>query len=181
MLVGREALGGGPSASRPGCDSLACANKRHRRTSTTVPAAGWIMPCYQRLTGGEWIKRHQDLLVTSPTETYKTWLSCALGHRACRDNRFDRTPTIVTRQAPTGFWHEHIGNPTIAGAVPDRLVHGTHRLDLKGENMRKLQADKTRPDGATALQANSTRSQHNAVRSAGFPWNRRLARIGNTG
>ena len=42
---------------------------------------------FGQLTGGEWIERHQDLLVTGPTGTGKTWLSCALGHRACRDNR----------------------------------------------------------------------------------------------
>ena len=39
------------------------------------------------LTGGEWIERHENLLVTGSTGTGKTWLGCALGHRACRDNR----------------------------------------------------------------------------------------------
>jgi hypothetical protein len=39
-------------------------------------------------------------------------------------------------------WHEHIGSPTIADAVLDRLVHGAHRLELKGESMRKLRAAK---------------------------------------
>lgn len=42
---------------------------------------------FQKRTGGEWIERHRDLLVTGPTGTGKAWLSCALGHRACRDNR----------------------------------------------------------------------------------------------
>ncbi|MFC7556897.1 ATP-binding protein [Pseudoroseomonas wenyumeiae] len=32
------------------------------------------------------------------------------------------------------LWHEHIGNPTIADAVLDRLVHGAHRLELKGKH-----------------------------------------------
>ena len=45
-------------------------------------------------------------------------------------------------------WHEHIGNPTIADAVLDRLVHGAHRLELKGESMRKLRAAKARLDEA---------------------------------
>jgi DNA replication protein DnaC len=43
-------------------------------------------------------------------------------------------------------WHEHIGNPTIADAVLDRLVHRAHRLELKGESMRKLRAAKAKPD-----------------------------------
>ena len=53
---------------------------------------------FQRLTTGEWIERHQDLLVTGPTGNGKTWLSCALGHRACRDNRsvlYQRVPRLL--------------------------------------------------------------------------------------
>ena len=66
------------------------------------------------------------------------------------DDRHDRASTIVTSQVPVEFWHEHIGNPTIADAVLDRLVHGAHRLDLKGESMRKLRAAKARLDEAAA-------------------------------
>jgi DNA replication protein DnaC len=40
------------------------------------------------------------------------------------DDRHDRASTIVTSQVPVEHWHEHIGNPTIADAVLDRLVHG---------------------------------------------------------
>ena len=40
------------------------------------------------------------------------------------DDRHDRASTIVTSQVPVDHWHEHIGNPTIADAVLDRLVHG---------------------------------------------------------
>ena len=39
------------------------------------------------------------------------------------DDRHDRASTIVTSQVPVELWHEHIGNPTIADAVLDRLVH----------------------------------------------------------
>jgi DNA replication protein DnaC len=52
------------------------------------------------------------------------------------DDRHDRASTIVTSQVPVEHWHEHIGNPTIADAVLDRLVHGAHRLELKGDSMR---------------------------------------------
>ena len=64
------------------------------------------------------------------------------------DDRHDRAPTIVTSQVPVELWHEHIGNLTVADAVLDRLVHGGHRLELKGGSMRKLKAAKARLDGA---------------------------------
>ena len=147
--------------------------------------------------------------VSGSTGTGKTWLGCALGHRACRDNRsvlYHRVPrllealglargdgryarmlkslarvqmlilddwgitpltaeqrrdlleivddrhgrasTVVTSQLPVTHWHEHIGNPTIADAVLDRLVHSAHRIELKGKSLRKLRAVKpVRLDG----------------------------------
>ena len=60
------------------------------------------------------------------------------------DDRHDRASTLVTSQVPVEHWHEHIGNPAIADAVLDRLMHGTHRLKLKGETMCKLRAAKAR-------------------------------------
>jgi DNA replication protein DnaC len=62
------------------------------------------------------------------------------------DDRHDRASTIITSQVPVDHWHEHIGNPTIADAVLDRLVHGAHRLDIKGDSIRKLKAEKARLD-----------------------------------
>jgi DNA replication protein DnaC len=158
---------------------------------------------FLQLTQGAWIEQHQNLLITGPTGTGKTWLSCALGHRACRDNRpvlYHRVPrllealalargdgryarmlktlarahllllddwgltplnaeqrrdlleiiddrhgrasTIITSQLPVEHWHGHIGDPTIADAVMDRLVHTAHRIELKGESMRKIRATK---------------------------------------
>jgi len=47
------------------------------------------------------------------------------------DDRHDRASTIVTSQVPVDLWHEHIGNPTIADDVLDRLVHGANRIELK--------------------------------------------------
>jgi DNA replication protein DnaC len=60
------------------------------------------------------------------------------------DDRHDRASTIVTSQVPVEHWHEHIGSPTIVDAVLDRLIHGVHRVELKGESMRKLRAAKAK-------------------------------------
>ena len=45
--------------------------------------------------------------------------------------------TIVTSQLPVGHWHEALGEPTIADAILDRLVHNAYRLELKGDSRRR--------------------------------------------
>ena len=65
------------------------------------------------------------------------------------DDRHGRGSTIVTSQLPVDHWHEVIGNPTIADAILDRLVHNAHRLTLKGDSMRKIAAK--RSDASPAL------------------------------
>ena len=48
--------------------------------------------------------------------------------------------TLVTSQLPEEHWHEQIGDPTLADAILDRLVHAAYRIKLKGESMRKKKA-----------------------------------------
>jgi DNA replication protein DnaC len=162
-----------------------------------------------KLVDGDWISRKQNLLITGATGTGKSWIACALGHKACRNNRsvlYHRLPrlfealtlargdgryarllkalsrvdllilddwgiapltgeqrrdllevvddrhqrgaTIITSQVPVEHWHEVIADPTIADAVLDRLVHNAHRLELKGDSMRKIAAQRAKLDPA---------------------------------
>lgn len=154
-----------------------------------------------------WIRKHQNVIVVGPTGTGKTYLSCALAQRACREGLsayYLRTPTlyrnlamaradgsyarvlarlarisllvlddlglsaltdherrdlleviedrhgtgstIITSQLPVEHWHEVIGDPTIADALLDRLVHNAHRIILKGESMRKTKVSLTQKE-----------------------------------
>lgn len=53
------------------------------------------------------------------------------------DDRHGHRSTLVTSQLPVTNWHESIGDPTLADAILDRLVHNAHQLILTGESMRK--------------------------------------------
>jgi DNA replication protein DnaC len=48
-----------------------------------------------------------------------------------------RQATLVTSQLPVEHWHDLIGDPTFGDAILDRLVHGAHRITLKGRSMRR--------------------------------------------
>lgn len=56
------------------------------------------------------------------------------------EDRHHIRSTLVTSQLPLEHWHEQIGDPTLADAILDRLVHNAHKLHLKGESMRKTKA-----------------------------------------
>jgi DNA replication protein DnaC len=60
------------------------------------------------------------------------------------EDRYDRRATIVTSQLPVEHWHEALGDPTLADAILDRLVHNAYKMNLRGESMRKSQGRLTR-------------------------------------
>lgn len=53
------------------------------------------------------------------------------------DDRIDRASILITSQLPIDQWHEYIGEPTVADAILDRIVHRSHKIHLRGESMRK--------------------------------------------
>ena len=55
----------------------------------------------------------------------------------CLEDRHDRRATIITSQLPVEQWHEAIGDPTLADAILDRVVHNAYKIVLKGDAMRK--------------------------------------------
>ena len=146
----------------------------------------------------EWVKKHQNVILTGATGVGKSWLATALAHKACRDgytsyyarasqlfrelalahadgsfgrllrrlaltdvlviddwamaplteterrdfleicdDRYQTRSTILTSQVPVANWHAQIGDPTSADSILDRLVHNAHRIDLKGDSIRK--------------------------------------------
>jgi len=60
------------------------------------------------------------------------------------EDRYELASTIVTSQLPIDLWHDNIGDPTIADAILDRLVHNSHKIILKGSSMRKKNQKKSK-------------------------------------
>ncbi len=57
------------------------------------------------------------------------------------EDRHGKSSTIITSQVPVSKWHDIIGEKTVADAILDRIIHEAHRLDLKGESLRKKSAN----------------------------------------
>jgi len=53
------------------------------------------------------------------------------------DDRVGGRSTLITSQLPLELWHDYIGDPTLADAILDRLLHNAHKIHLEGESMRK--------------------------------------------
>lgn len=58
------------------------------------------------------------------------------------EDRHGKSSTIITSQVPVSKWHEIIGEQTIADAILDRIVHDAHRIEMKGESLRKKKQPK---------------------------------------
>jgi DNA replication protein DnaC len=78
-----------------------------------------------------------DLGIGSPTESQRHDLLEVM------EDRYGRTATVVTSQLPLAKWHDWIGDPTVADAVLDRLVHNAYKLDLRGNSKRKEKTTQT--------------------------------------
>ena len=53
------------------------------------------------------------------------------------EDRYKKYPVLITSQLPVKEWHEYIGEPTIADSIMDRMTAADHRVELKGDSMRK--------------------------------------------
>ena len=53
------------------------------------------------------------------------------------EDRYNVRSTIITSQFSVDRWHELFSDPTMADAILDRLVHNAHRIQMKGDSMRK--------------------------------------------
>jgi DNA replication protein DnaC len=57
------------------------------------------------------------------------------------EDRYGKRSTMITAQLPVGHWHDYIGEPTLADAIMDRLAGNAHRIELKGESLRKQKSE----------------------------------------
>jgi len=56
------------------------------------------------------------------------------------ETRYQAHSVLLTSPIPVVSWHAQIGDPTITDSILDRLVHSAHRIELKGESMRRKRA-----------------------------------------
>ena len=63
---------------------------------------------------------------------------CRLTLLEILEDRHGRKSSVFVSQLPVANWHEIIGDPTIADAICDRIIHNAHRIELKGDSVRKM-------------------------------------------
>ena len=79
--------GGGTSGCRRDCAPPGSGNRRRSRTWITAVRAVSTAPCSKSSRTSAWIDAHDNLALVGPSGVGKSWLACAIGHKACRDNR----------------------------------------------------------------------------------------------
>ncbi len=79
----------------------------------------------------------QDLLVLDDFGLQEMDTQTRMAFLEIIEDRFDIKSTIISSQLPVSKWYDVIGEGTIADAILDRVVNGAHRIDLKGESLRK--------------------------------------------
>ena len=71
-----------------------------------------------------------DFLLTPPTDWERRDLLEIV------EDRYQSGAMVITSQCPIGDWHPNIGDPTLADAICDRLLHNAYKIELKGDSMR---------------------------------------------
>ena len=161
---------------------------------------------FLRLASCDWVREHRHCLITGPCGTGKSFIACAFGDRACRNNlsvlyqrsprlfsalalargdgryarlirqlarvnllilddwgpepltaeqrrdlleivddRYDKGSLLITSQVPVAQWHDIIADPTLGDAILDRVIHNAHRIELKGDSLRRRADEKKKP------------------------------------
>ena len=59
------------------------------------------------------------------------------------DDRYDRGSLLITSQVPVSSWHDIVADPTLADAILDRVLHTAHRIELRGESLRRKATART--------------------------------------
>ena len=67
------------------------------------------------------------------------------------EDRHGKSSTIITSQVPVSKWHEIIGEQTIADAILDRIVHDAHRIEMKGDSLRKKKHVKNEDENESVI------------------------------
>jgi DNA replication protein DnaC len=71
-----------------------------------------------------------DFLITTPTDWEQRDLLEIV------EDRYHLGATVIASQCPISDWHPNLGDPTLADAICDRLLHNTYRIELRGDSMR---------------------------------------------
>jgi DNA replication protein DnaC len=58
------------------------------------------------------------------------------------DDRYDKGSLLITSQVPVSQWHDVIADPTLSDAILDRIIHNAHRVELKGDGLRRRADEK---------------------------------------